>query len=240
MAIEAPSSPQPATRLPNHRSAAVPLALLGVLILALALPRLGNAVLAMDGHQFADGLRGGAIPPVASEIGAAARGLGALPHWLRDADSEATRGYLLARQADITLDAAERRRLLAEALVALDNALATSPGEARWWLHRAWLNQQMGDPTAALRSLRMSLLVGPAEPHLIQSRLSLAGTLLPVMDAETREMVERSVRLAMVVSSDQVIGLMGDPNVAALVRHAGPFPTADDKGDARRPGGSGR
>jgi hypothetical protein len=205
----------PAIR-PNHRRAALPALVLGVVILALAAPRLIGALLGLGPLEIAKSARGGSEIGI-SDLTAAAADIDSIPAMLRSADQEAERGYLLARAAAASPPGPARDRLLAESDQALTRSVLRSPGDPESWLRRSWLKQQQGDTAAALASFRMSMQVGPAESDMMAPRLRFGATLASLMEPETRAMFDRQIRLAWVLRPDTVAVLAQDPVLGPLI-----------------------
>lgn len=202
---------------PSRRGAALVALVLGGLLIGLGGPRLVAALLTLEARAVLWEVYGGR-PVAEPRLIAAAEAIAAAGRWVRDGELETDRGLLLARAAESLPPGEARRHRLAEARSATEAGLAAAPGQPVAWARLAGLYQQAGDPAAAVRALRMSMLAGAVVPALQSSRIELGLPLLPAMDAETLELFRRQIGLTWVMEPDFIIALGARPGLAALVR----------------------
>jgi len=212
----APASPRSA---PSHRGAAVVAGVAGCLLLALGLPRLIAGVATLDARAVLWDVHSGTEAVQPQALAAASADLASAYRWVRDGELEGDRGLLLLRAADSAVGA-ERKELLAAATEATVASLTRAPGQPSVWLRLAHLRNWEGDLKAAVAALRMSMLSGSFIPALMPSRIDLALRLLPAMDREVVELLERQVRLMWVADPNFVARLGARPEAGPLVRNA--------------------
>lgn len=150
----------------------------GLVLLALALPRLGAAVAELPGRPVLEALEHGQTPE---------------PQALRRlADA--------ARAAGKILPSGDAARAEAAALLALGDAraaealaagLAHSPADPYGWLRLAHVET---DPARAVAAFGLSLRTGPWERELALDRVAVGARLLPHLDAAGRSALFAQVR----------------------------------------------
>jgi len=192
---------------------------LGGGLLALGVPRLTGAVLALEPRAVLWAVHEGEALP-AARLAEAAEGLRRAVPWTGEGEQENDRGLLLLRQAEATPAGPERERLFAEAEKATEAGLARSPGHPSAWARLAALRHARGDTAGAVAALRLSMLSGSVVPALMISRLEIAFRLMPALDAETAALVERQIRLAWVIDPEPFTAMLVRPEVADTVRRA--------------------
>lgn len=111
-------------------------------------------------------------------------------------------------------------RPIPETIALLQSGLAQSPANPKGWALLAGLLSTSGDQAAAVRALRLSYLSGPVVPDLMAGRLTLAMALLDSMDAETKGLTARQVRLAWKIDPQPIIELMQRPALTAFLTEA--------------------
>jgi cytochrome c-type biogenesis protein CcmH/NrfG len=171
--------------------------LLGLFLLSLAVPRLiaqatllpGNVaigralngqMLSSQGYQRAFEAANAALGWV--EVPEVHKGLGGTL-------------YFMAQNADaLHVNAATT---LEEARGQLELGLAEEPADAPPWLWLADIRRFQGDPDAAARALRLSMLSAPHEVNLAPARAGMALALWPRLDPGTRALAEGDMRRAL-------------------------------------------
>lgn len=164
-----------------------------VALLAMALPRLGGELLALDGRRVVLDSRGlaGTDPAAAAD---AIEGLETAVAAFADPRLSLEIGYL-ALAAQEVRDPAVR----AVATAATVRGLAVAPAQPSAWARLAFLRLHDGNPEAAARALRMSMVTGRVVPALQVDRARLGLTLLPWLDGEGRSLLARDIRSAWVL-----------------------------------------
>ncbi|MGC2856643.1 hypothetical protein ACM64Y_14305 [Novispirillum sp. DQ9] len=207
----------------NRRSAAatwvVPL-LAGLGLIALAAPRLGAAVAALDGSSLIQGQGGQGSQGSHADLVAAAAGLETAFAWVADGEGEATRSALLMRAAVLAPDEEARAQAHEAAEAAAVAALALAPAQPVTWARLAYLRERRLDRAGAAEALRQSFLSGPFLPSMMVQRMDLAVRLRDQMDDRTLALFERQIRLTWVVSPRYVSGLWTDPALRPHVEAA--------------------
>lgn len=145
--------------------------IVGVLLLALALPRLGAAVAELPGRPVLEALEAGR--PVDN----------AALHRLAAA---AERSFALVPAGDAKRAEAAARVRLGDGATALAEGLALSPADPYGWLRLAHV-------TGDSRALALSLRTGPWERELAHDRVAVAARLLPALDHATRQAIYAQV-----------------------------------------------
>ncbi|HLN24482.1 MAG TPA: hypothetical protein VK558_10895 [Patescibacteria group bacterium] len=193
-------------RQKSHAGVALVGAALGLSILALAVPRLTSAVIALDSREVLSSLRDGQ-PIDAARQSAALADLERASAWVADGELALDRGYLLMQQADAAADVQTRAALRRQAIAATAAGLALSPSQPSAWARLAALRAAENDRQGAADALRLSMLTGAVAPALMASRLNLGLSLLPELDRDTTEQLRRQVRLTWAISPD-IVGEM--------------------------------
>lgn len=201
----------------NRRSIAatwvVPL-LAGLGLIALAAPRLGAAVAALDGTALIHGQGSH------SDLAAAAAGMATAFAWVAEGEGEAMRSALLLRAAVLAPDEDSRAKAYEAAEAAAVAALALAPAQPVTWARLAYLRERRLDRAGAAQALRQSFLSGPFIPSMMVPRLDLGVRLRDQMDESTLALFERQIRLTWVVSPRHVSGLWTDPALRPHVEAA--------------------
>lgn len=203
-----------------HPSAAVVALLLGVALLGLGVPRLIAAGLSQEARAVLWDLEEGKDPPKPQRLAFAAADLAAAAGWVVEGQGLLDRSLLLLRQAESLSAGGERQRLLDDAEAVAASALALAPGQPSAWARLARLRLGRGDGTGAAAALRLSLLSGAVVPALMTWRLELGLRLRPYLDADTRALLDRQIRLTWILQPDHIARLATRPAEAAQVRHA--------------------
>lgn len=204
---------------PRRLGAAVVAVALGGALVWLGAPRLIAALGGLDARAVIWDARAGRAPPP-ERLAAAAAELDAAQRWAEDGEAMSDRGFLLVQQARATPPGPERGALLDRAARVTEAALAVAPAQPSAWARLAWLHVARGDAAAAIPALRLSLLTGPVAPALMGSRLELGLDLLSLMDADTRGLLRRQVRLLWIVSPETVAALSRRPDTGGFVLDA--------------------
>lgn len=202
-----------------RRPAALGAAALGAILLVLAVPRLIAALIGLEARDVVWDVHGGQAVP-AAVLSDAADHIEAAGRWAADGESAGDRGLLLLEAAKASPVPADGVRLRAEAEAATAEALALAPGQPSLWLRLAHLRHAHGDRQGALAAFRMSVMTGPFVPALMISRTTLGADLLPIMDAETRTLFKRQIRLTWVVAATFVQALSRQADTRQIVAEA--------------------
>lgn len=192
---------------------------LGAALVWLGVPRLIAALETLDARAVIRDARAG-HPPPPDRLAAAAADLDAAQRWVEDGETMSDRGFLLVQQARALPPGPERAAVLDRATRATEAGLAAAPAQPSAWARLAWLHVTRGDVVAAIPALRLSLLTGPVAPALMASRLELGLELLSAMDADTRNLLRRQVRLLWIVSPETVAALSRKPDTGGFVLDA--------------------
>ena len=183
-------------RLARFAGGALALAI-GLLLLALGIPRLDAAVAGLRAEAVLAALQshtapGPAIEQLTAASDAAARSL----RLAADAETATLLGRLrFASALAIGLDSPEGQRLLAESRAATQSALALAPGLPVEWLQLSYENLLgAGGVNSAIMPLRMSLRTGRYTYRLLVRRLDLALQLWANLDPSLRQEFEDQVR----------------------------------------------
>ncbi len=213
------NDPSAHTAPPPNWGIAVVAAALGCLLLTLGAPRLVAALLSLESRTVVWDVYAEAKVAPATLAGAAAD-IAAAAAWVRDGEQEGDRGLLLLQQATMTTTAAERTKMREAAEMAAISALAVAPGQPNVWSRLANSRERRGNREGAAAALRMSMLSGSFSPALMAPRIELGLRLLPALDAETRALLKRQIRLTWVIKPDFVAELSNRPVTGSLVREA--------------------
>ncbi|HYD31382.1 MAG TPA: hypothetical protein VEB64_11080 [Azospirillaceae bacterium] len=206
-------------RQASYRGAAAVAVVVGGLLLALGIPRLVAAVLALDARPVVWNVYGGATVPGA-RLTRAAADLAAAGRWVSDGEQDGDRSLLLLRAAEAATTERERSELLSAAEQAVATALAAASGQPSEWVRLAHLRHRRGDTAGAVAALRLSMLSGSFVPALMTSRVEFGLQLLPVLDREMVELLKRQIRQTWVIAPQFVSELGTRPEAGALVRDA--------------------
>jgi hypothetical protein len=208
------SSPQPASTW----EVAVVAGLIGVLLVALGVPRLIAAVQALEARGVVWDLYTDArVSP--GELAHASAALAAAEAWTRDGERDGERSLLLLHQA-VVAPAEAAPALWDAAEAAAVSALSVAPGQPSVWARLADLRERRGDREGAVRALRMSMLSGSFVPALMVPRIEQGLRLLPALDHETLDLLKRQIRLTWVAHPEFVVTLSARPVAGPLVREA--------------------
>lgn len=184
------------TRTPGRSLVGAVAILAGIGLLVLGMPRLLSGMVTSD-------MRSGDAP-------VAARALDQATALVADGEMMVELAVLEQRLG----------RPASDIIALLRKALARSPANPKGWALLASLLSSGGDMPGALQALRLSYLAGPVVPELMAGRLTLAMALLNDMDAETRALTARQVRLAWKIDPQPVIGLMQRPGLTLFLTEA--------------------
>lgn len=193
------------------RKAAIPAALAGLLLLGLALPRFVGEVALWPARGRILDIQTGLPPAENSALAAAAASIETFGSLTSDGRLVADGGLLLMHQAAATSDPAERTRLLHRAVVLTERGLQSTPAHPVGWSRLAALHVALGDPAAAARALRLSLLSGPIVPQIMASRLQQGLGLLPHLDEDGQRLLARQVRLLHTIQPERLAALRSGP-----------------------------
>lgn len=189
------------TSRPYQRSQLLSWALVfvfGLLLAAMALPRLAAEVFLLRSAQTVDVLTNASGKPSRQDLDRAAKDL----DWARRFSP--TNPIIANQRAtiDLALYDSERGRtgldgafsFLEQAEEEIGSALHLSSGNANLWYLLAETGARLSGPNRqVLQSLQLSYLAGPREGWVARRRLGLALRLWPLLSANTQNMVRREI-----------------------------------------------
>ena len=168
---------------------------LGLVLIALAQPRLGAGLDMIPLKLTADRMRAGEPVPIPELKRAVQAGDAALAR-LADAGVQRDLGLVALDLAGRTeLDPVARADFLGQAIAASRAALAGDPAQPYVWLRLAQAEARRGGlGPKVIQAYRMSLLTGPKMLDLLRPQVDLGLLLWPVLDPATRADVTRRIR----------------------------------------------
>lgn len=120
------------------------------------------------------------------------------------------------------------------ATIVLEAALGQAAGDPSGWVRLARLRLKDGKLVEAGQALRVALLAGQVVPEAMLPRLRLGLDLYPVLDADTRQLVQRQVRLVWVLSPQEIPQLLTVQAYVQVITEALAAVTPSDEQQFRR------
>lgn len=183
-------------------------AVLCVVMLYLAVPRLVAAVLLFPGNGPLHALENGRVPAT-PQLEAVVSSRSAAMGWIDEGslwNDRALARLMLAQSA--AKDAKPNPTLLKVASSDLDAGLTLAPVSPYAWARLAYVRYLLnGSGPGVASALRLSFLTGPFEAEMTFPRLRLALTVYSNFDVEERELAKRQIRFAWLLSRDEVVDL---------------------------------
>jgi tetratricopeptide (TPR) repeat protein len=205
---------------PRRRTAIIaPLvaALLGIVLLALAVPRLVAAFYLLPGDPGMALLDSGQLPsPAAYERIIVSRRAAA--SWLPASSTLVDLGVASLSLAQVSVG--RRARLLAQAERQLRAGLAGAPADPHAWTYLAFIHTATGDHERAARALDLALRIGPYQPELALPRAALGLTNWPWLGRGTVARLGAELAHALRLAPDRFVADVVDSGRKAEVRAA--------------------
>lgn len=192
------------------RRMAVPAVILGLGLLAMAVPRFAGELMVWPARTGIINIQTGQETDGADELAAAIAAIGGKGDWTGDSRLVADGGLLLMHQAAMTTDPVARLDLLQQAVTLTEKGLRRGPAHPVAWTRLAALRTALGQPDKAAAAFRLSLLSGPLVPQITASRLAQGLSLLPYLDQDTQGLLARQVRLLQAARPEQLAALKTD------------------------------
>lgn len=202
------------------RRIAIPAAILGLALLAMAVPRFAGELMLWPARAQIAAIQMGQETAPADELAAAIASIEQMGGWTGDSRLVADGGLLLMRQAAVTADPAARLALLHRAVNLTEEGLRRGPAHPVAWTRLAALRVALGQPDKAAAALRLSLLSGPLVPQITASRLAQGLALLPALDPDTQGLLARQVRLLQGTHPEQLAALKTDAAASNFIQQA--------------------
>lgn len=190
------TGPDPNRRRPARLIVAVMATLGGVLLLALAIPRLFSAIELLDARDIAERAEREESKLTAQQIESAATALQHALEWQNDADLEALLAATRLAQAARTDVPARVTERLVQASEAAKRAIRLSPAHPTAWTLLALAQQDLNprDPLF-LSALQRAIAVAPYDPRYLAQRVELACRYWHRIDDPTRQLAMAEIRV---------------------------------------------